>query len=257
MLRGITVTSKLLVLILGYLACKTQDVRGGTSSDGVRLNAYNVLAALISRANMTFVRLRLVPPAASIDESGLVSADDARHCLSLTVNDGRVDATPLREYHLPQRFKKINVAMAAALDGMPTCHVRNVKLVDLLVTLLGADLPTHKDLFLEIGLALDAQLRKEKTVLDSGLPDSAGPEHLRPLTDEHLHAREISHTNVRILQAAQVEIGKFLNYSMATDAARTGLKSRQNTLLVLPSNSAFWAPPTVFVGSCMHIPPSL
>ena len=66
----------------------------------------------------------------------------------------------------------------------------------------------------------------------------------------------VSRLNLLRVRAVQCKVQGQLHMSLATDAARVGKKSRQNSCVVLPSNFAAWAPPTVLLSTSIHSPPT-
>ena len=118
--------------------------------------------------------------------------------------------------------------------------------VVLLKGFIDEDLPTWKDVVRAIAVGVEKALLEELRVLgDTGLPQGAPPEHVRHVGRQQLSTHEMEAQNALQMTAERQRFAGASGWSFATDGARIGFRSRQNTLWVLPDNAAAWGPPVV------------
>lgn len=244
-----TVNSTLLVAILLTLATRPAEV-GGCQDERASAAAHRLLESFISRGKLTSVTMRLLSHC-SMDSSGIMTQapDHSVRYLTLCVTDLFVDVKPLAAYVFPPRCKAITTQMRSMMCKLQgRFDLCRVPLIDLLSGMMEAKLPMWKDIVHQTACALEATLESELQALSDPEFDPAkvAEEHLRRPTGSGLTTQQMATANVARLEAIRERCVDRPNFfSIATDAAKVGFKSRQNSLIVLPDNSSSWAPPAV------------
>jgi len=183
-----------------------------------------------------------------VDPSGVILEDQDVRKVVLPVAGNTVDVQSLQGLAFSKRLKrhklKIQKVVTALAEHYP---LDAVPIVEVLRVLMEENCDMYKDVMYWIGLGVEKQMEREVWVLafDEPLAADAAAEHLRYPKGTHLCTSEMAAVNVSKLEVARDRVSKSNFLSLATDAARSGYKSRQNTAAVLPDNFSCWAPPAV------------
>ena len=167
----------------------------------------------------------------------------------------KVDLTELALLTLPKRYKRVQEkldAMIATLgdQGLP---VAATPLMDFLEQLVSEDFSMWKDAVRNIGSALEKVMFAEVEEIGSLVPMAFAEEHARLIRPSHLTTLDMANSNALQMQAAKERMQGAKRWSFATDAARIGFKSRQNTIFAAPDNFATWGPPVVHQRSSIKL----
>ena len=204
------------------------------------------------RAALQTLLVRVNSPGA-VHENGVIVDDVgvSGRLLTLQVSDdSKVDLSPLEAVVLAKRYKTISAKIRSLLDVLRwKFPMQKVPLADFVEALTTADLQVMlMDVLRGIGFGVEAVLDAEfKALREDAGPKKIVEEHLRWPDAKGLTTHEMAASNVSIMQGVREVLQNAKQISFATDGARVGMKSRQDTLWVLPSNFAAWGPPTVFM----------
>ena len=249
-----TVSTKLLVGIATSLAFRAPE-QGGSFSSHAQAKAEQFLEALCRRSQVSDLILRIGCDCDMHDGSGKMLEQGLM--LSFAVGPGLVvDARPLTS-HLFLRRSRENRHIRKEAEfyigrwGERGIPIDEVPLLELLNSMIQYDSHMLKDWISCIAGGVDAVLDAERQEWceEMKMPDNAPVIHMDRAGGSDLDGHQMAWHNLQTLTAMAHRVAGVKNYSISTDAAKIGCKSRQNTLVVLPDNFASWGPPTVLFGA--------
>ena len=104
-----------------------------------------------------------------------------------------------------------------------------------------------KDVVTAVAMGIEHAMHEEQAAWSEGrqVPDGAATTHLEPAGIDLMSAHEMAQMNLARMEAINTKIADAQFFSVVTDCAKVGFKSRQHIAFALPDNFAAWAPPVV------------